>query len=543
MTEQPALEISNLSVGYAGENGIIPAVEEVSLSIAPGEFVALAGESGCGKSTIAQSILRLLRAPGVITGGAIRICGNDVLSSDDDKVRALRWSTASIVLQNSLTSLNPVKRIGWQLQEVLDRAKGGETARRTPAELLEMVDIDPARLRAFPHQLSGGQRQRVVIAMALALRPALVILDEPTTALDVIVQQEIFVTVKALQQRMGFAVLLITHDLPLLFDVADRIAVMKDGRIVESATIEDFRRNPRHPYSRVLIEATPRLNLSGPGSARPPSAAHPVLETAHLRKTYGDAPWSHASALVAVDDVSLRVAPSEIVAIVGASGSGKSTLGRMVTGLIRPTSGDILLDGRPPVPVSQRRKGQSRAAQMVFQDVYGSLNPLHTIGHHLRRAVVSAPGGGREAAGRVDDLLTEVGLTPPANYLGRRPHELSGGQRQRVGLARALAASPKLLVADEPVSMLDVSIRRDILSLIARLRDEQGVAVLYITHDVISAGYIADRIVVMHRGRIVEEGPAKAVLANPRHDYTRRLIAAVPGGIAPADVAALQPAT
>jgi len=543
MTETPALEISHLSVGYAGENGIIPAVDDVSFSIAPGEFVGLAGESGCGKSTIAQSILRLLRAPGVITGGAIRICGNDMLTLDDDSVRRLRWRTASIVLQNSLTSLNPVKRIVWQLQEALDRGKASGTARRTPAELLEMVDIDPSRLTAFPHELSGGQRQRVVIAMALALEPALVILDEPTTALDVIVQQEIFVTVKALQKRMGFAVLLITHDLPLLFEVADRIAVMKDGKLVETASVAQFREHPQHPYSRMLMGATPRLDFDHAPAPKPASPAAPVLETEHLTKTYGDA-WFQGSALVAVDDVKLRVAPREIVAIVGASGSGKSTLGRIVTGLIRPSSGKILVDGQPPVPVSQRRKGQSRAAQMVFQDVYGSLNPLHTIGHHLLRAVLCAPGGmgKKEAEARVAGLLTEVGLTPPASFRDRRPHELSGGQRQRVGLARALAASPRLLVADEPVSMLDVSIRRDILSLIARLRDEQGVAVLYITHDVVSAGYIADRIVVMHRGKIVEEGPSLAVLANPRHDYTRRLIAAVPGGIVPADKAVLQPA-
>jgi peptide/nickel transport system ATP-binding protein len=524
----PALKIVDLSVGYAGEAGMVPAVDRVTFSIAPGEFMGLAGESGCGKSTIAQSILRLLRAPGIITGGDIRIAGHDMLTSDEAKVRELRWRTASIVLQNSLTSLNPVKTIKWQLQEVLDRGGGS----KSPAELLQMVDIDPKRLNAFAHELSGGQRQRVVIAMALALSPQLVILDEPTTALDVIVQQEIFVTVKALQKQMGFAVLLITHDLPLLFDVADRIAVMKDGRIVETATVEAFRRHQEHPYSRTLLSATPRIDFAAPDVVRPKDVAHPVLETAHLVKAYGTNPLTGRSMLVAINDVSFRLAPREIVALVGASGSGKSTFGRMVTGLTRPSSGDIVVDGHTPVPVSRRRKSTPRAAQMVFQDVYGSLNPLHTIGHHLRRAVISAPHTEKvDVEARVASLLTEVGLTPPANYLDRRPHELSGGQRQRVGLARALAASPKLLVADEPVSMLDVSIRRDILNLIARLRDEQGVAVLYITHDVVSAGYIADRIAVMHRGHIVEEGPAKAVLMHPQHEYTRRLIAAVPGGL------------
>lgn len=523
----PVLEITNLSVGYATEDGIRTAVDRVSFSIAPGEFMGLAGESGCGKSTIAQSILRLLRAPGVITGGEIRVAGHDMLTSDSQRVRELRWHTASIVLQNALTSLNPVKRISAQLKEVLER--GGGT--KTPAELLEMVDIDPSRLSAFPHELSGGQRQRVVIAMALALSPQLIILDEPTTALDVIVQQEIFVTVKALQQRMGFAVLLITHDLPLLFDVADRIAVMKDGKIVETASTSTFRQHQEHPYSKALLSATPKVDFttSEPVVERKP--VPPVLETHHLVKSYGRNPFTGSAVLRAVDDMSFRLAPREIVALVGASGSGKSTFGRIVTGLIRPTSGDILVDGHTPVPVSRRRPGTARAAQMVFQDVYGSLNPLHTIGHHLRRAVISAGADKRDVEARVAALLTEVGLTPTESYLDRRPHELSGGQRQRVGLARALAASPKLLVADEPVSMLDVSIRRDILNLIARLRDEQGVAVLYITHDVVSAGYIADRIAVMHRGKLVEEGPAKAVLKNPQHDYTRRLIAAVPGGL------------
>ncbi|MGV3574091.1 MAG: dipeptide ABC transporter ATP-binding protein [Devosia sp.] len=523
----PALEITNLSVGYATEDGIRTAVDKVSFSIAPGEFMGLAGESGCGKSTIAQSILRLLRAPGIITGGEIRVAGHDMLTSDSQRVRELRWHTASIVLQNALTSLNPVKRISAQLREVLER--GGGT--KTPAELLEMVDIDPSRLSAFPHELSGGQRQRVVIAMALALSPQLIILDEPTTALDVIVQQEIFVTVKALQQRMGFAVLLITHDLPLLFDVADRIAVMKDGKIVETASTSTFRQHQEHPYSKALLSATPKVDFTTPQSVVERRPVPPVLETHNLVKSYGRNPFTGSAVLRAVDDMSFRLAPREIVALVGASGSGKSTFGRIVTGLIRPTSGDILVDGHTPVPVSRRRPGTPRAAQMVFQDVYGSLNPLHTIGHHLRRAVISAGTDKRDIEARVAALLTEVGLTPTESYLDRRPHELSGGQRQRVGLARALAASPKLLVADEPVSMLDVSIRRDILNLIGRLRDEQGVAVLYITHDVVSAGYIADRIAVMHRGKLVEEGPAKAVLKNPQHDYTRRLIAAVPGGL------------
>jgi len=538
----PVLDIANLSVGYAGENGILPAVDNVSLTIAPNEFVGLAGESGCGKSTIAQSILRLLKAPGVITGGAIRINGQDMLGLDDNAVRAMRWNVASIVLQNALTSLNPVKRIGWQLQEVLDQNIGAEPARPTPAGLLDMVGIDPSRQHAFPHELSGGMRQRVVIAMALALRPSLVILDEPTTALDVIVQQEIFATVKALQKDLGFAVLLITHDLPLLFDLADRIAIMKDGQVVETAAIADFRHEQKHPYSRQLVSATPRMGIEDATPRASASSSAPLLTIDHLVKGYGKRPWFGGYAFTAVSDVSLAISPGEIVALVGESGSGKSTIGRVITGLTSSSSGKVLLDGRAPVPVSRRRRNHPRTAQMVFQDVYGSLNPLHTVGHHIKRAILSAPN---QSAGDIDQkvsaLLTEVGLTPPADYINRRPHELSGGQRQRVGLARALAPKPRLLVADEPISMLDVSIRKDILNLIARLRDEQGVAVLYITHDVLSAGYIADRIIVMHRGVIVEEGPARAVITNPQHDYTRRLIAAVPGGVDAPPAVALQP--
>ncbi|MCV9999763.1 ABC transporter ATP-binding protein [Pararhizobium sp. YC-54] len=525
----PALDIRNLSIGYAGANGIAPAVEDFNLAIAPGEFVGLAGESGCGKSTVAQSILRLLKSPGVITGGEIRIDGTDILTLPDREVRNQRWNAASIVLQNSLTSLNPVKRIAWQLQEVIDRGATDHPTQTTPQELLEMVGIDPNRARAFPHELSGGMRQRVVIAMALALRPKLIILDEPTTALDVIVQQGIFRTLREFQERLGFAVLLITHDLPLLYDLASRIAVMKDGKIVETASVETFRHTQNHAYSRQLVDATPRLDvlktrlLSTPVSQRPAGSAPAILDIHKLCKSYLD--------YRALDEVTLRVNAGEIVAIVGESGSGKSTLGRIVTGLTSFTSGSVSVDGKQPVPVSKRRHLDPRPARMVFQDVYGSLNPLHTIEHHLRRAIRSAPiNAGIDVTARIEELLEQVGLTPAATYMRRRPHELSGGQRQRVGLARALASRPRLLVADEPISMLDVSIRLDVLKLIGRLRDDEGVAVLYITHDIVSAGYLADRIVVMYRGQIVEEGAPQSVLGAPRHQYTKRLIAAIPGG-------------
>ncbi|WIY53868.1 ABC transporter ATP-binding protein [Devosia sp. YIM 151766] len=531
----PALEITNLDIAYAGDDRLIPAVRNVSLSIAPGEFVGLAGESGCGKSTIAQSILRLLKAPGIITGGTIKIDGRDILTLSDDEVRATRWNLAAIVLQNALTALTPVHTVGWQLQEVLDRADrmGVEKVKPTPADLLTMVGIDPSRIMSFPHELSGGMRQRVVIAMALALRPKLLILDEPTTALDVIVQQEIFETIKRLKGELGFAVLLITHDLPLLLDLSDRIAIMKDGQLVELADARLFRTEQQHPYSRQLIASTPRLDRLVPrhGNSLPTAEAAPILFARGLRKTYRN--------FHAVGGIDFDMRSNEIVAVVGESGSGKSTFGRMINGLIQPSGGELLVAGAKPIPLSIRGWKDPRPAQMVFQDVYGSLNPLHTIEHHLRRSVIRSGKFPRhETDKRVHALLELVGLLPVADYLKRRPHELSGGQRQRVGLARALASEPQLLVADEPISMLDVSIRLDILNLIARLRDEKGVAILYITHDIVSAGYIADRIVVMNSGRIVEQGPTRALIANPSQDYTRRLLAAIPGGadlLRPAD--------
>jgi len=519
--EGAALDIRDLSVSYLTETGLAPAVDRVSLSIAPGELFGLAGESGCGKSTIAQAILRLLRAPGVITGGEIRVGGEDVLAAGDREVRRLRWRRASIVLQNSLTALDPVRRIGRQLEDVL----AGANEKRTPGELLEMVGIEPSRSGAYPHELSGGMRQRVVIAMALALRPGLIILDEPTTALDVMVQKEIFGEIKSLQRELGFAALLITHDLPLLFEVADSLAIMKDGQIIETATIADFRQGQQHSYSRQLLAATPRLD--GLAKSAPARNAMPLLKVDGLRKAYPGG-WG-AKGLNALAGISFEMAAGEILAVVGQSGSGKSTLGRIITGHIAPSAGSVTIDERAPVPVSRRRRSDPRPAQMVFQDVYGSLNPVHTIDHHLRRAILAKHGGfAGDVGDRIDHLLTEVGLTPPELYRRRRPHELSGGQRQRVGIARALAADPRLLVADEPVSMLDVSIRLDVLKLLARLRAELDLAILYITHDIVSAGFLADRIIVMHRGEIVEQGAAADVLQHPRHAYTQALLAAVP---------------
>jgi peptide/nickel transport system ATP-binding protein len=516
-----ALDVRHLGISYLSETGPAPAVEDVSFAAFPGETFGLAGESGCGKSTIAHAILRILRAPGLITSGEIRVGGEDVLTLPNAAVRALRWRRASIVLQNSLTALDPVRRIGTQLADVLARG----SRYRISGDLLEMVGIDRTRTNAYPHELSGGMRQRVVIAMALALEPDLLILDEPTTALDVIVQKDIFRQIKALQHELGFAALLISHDLPLLFEVADRLAIMKEGRIVETGTVAAFRLGPKHAYSRTLLSATPRLDHVSPIERATP--VEPLLRIENLSKRYASG-WGRRGQ-IALSGVSLTAFPGEIVAVVGQSGSGKSTLGRIVTGHIAPTEGLVTIAGRPPVPVSQRRRSDPRPAQMVFQDVYGSLNPVHTVRHHLRRAVLSTPGGfSGDLDARVDSLLTEVGLTPLESYRGRRPHELSGGQRQRVGIARALASDPKLLVADEPVSMLDVSIRIDVLKLIARLREEFGLAVLYITHDIVSAGFLADRVIVMHRGMIVEQGRAAAVLKDPRHPYTRQLLAAVP---------------
>jgi oligopeptide/dipeptide ABC transporter ATP-binding protein len=605
-TPQPVLDIRDLSIAYRSDAGDVRAVRDVSLALNPGEVVGLAGESGCGKSTLAYGSIRLLRPPAVITGGSVTYHGRrtaaggvDMLGATPTQLRALRWREIAIVFQSAMNALNPVMRISDQLLDAVGAhlPLSDEQRHARIVELIEMVGIPRARLKSYAHELSGGMRQRVMIAMALAAEPEVVIMDEPTTALDVVVQREILSEIFELKDRLGFSVLFITHDLSLLLEIADRVAIMYAGQIVESGTREQIHIRAAHPYTKGLLTSFPklhgpRLKLTGvPGS--PPdlrgalkgcpfiprcgfatdacatvdmtlSAIEPdhvtacpfvnaaqveqprpvpapetqtaatgpvVLEAIELDKQFRMGRGRKATVVSAVKKVSLELRRGRVVALVGESGSGKTTVARLLAGQERRSGGQILLDSRPIEPAARRGfRAYKSDVQMVFQDPFASLNPLHTVSYHLTRALrLHATRSGRDPSKEeLDKLLDQVRLTPAAKFRDAYPHELSGGQRQRVAIARALAAAPRVLLADEPVSMLDVSIRLEMLDLIDQLRQSLDLAVLYITHDIASARYFADEIAVMYAGEIVERGPAEQVTQAPSHEYTRLLIASAP---------------
>jgi ABC-type glutathione transport system ATPase component len=448
-----------------------------------------------------------------------------------------RWNEVSMVFQSAMNALNPVMTVSAQIVDVLTThtTLTRKDAHARALELLELVGIEGARARAYPHQLSGGMRQRAVIAIALALEPDLLIMDEPTTALDVVVQQEIIQEIRDLQARLGFAILFITHDLSLMVEISRRIGVMRGGRLVETGDSTAVYRQPAHPYTKQLVEAFPAMrravpHVSGVGHPAVGRAETPVVRLRRLSKVFRGGGPLHRSEVVAVRDVDLDVARGEILALVGESGSGKSTLARMLARLELPSSGSIQINGMD-VLASKGRAATLRYrgdVQMVFQDPFGSLNPAHRVRHFLDRPL-ALHRRDLDASGRLDQmraLMSSVELDP--ELLDRYPHELSGGQRQRVAIARALAADPRVILADEPTSMLDVSIRMGVLNLMKRLRDERGISILYITHDLASARYLADTTIVMLRGSLVEGGRSDEVMDHPRHPYTRLLLSAAP---------------
>jgi oligopeptide/dipeptide ABC transporter ATP-binding protein len=612
----PVLDIKGLNITYRSEAGDVRAVRDVDLALHPGKIVGLAGESGCGKSTLAYGAVRLLRPPAIVTGGSVIYNGKrlvdknpggfDVLAASDDQLKTIRWREIAIVFQSAMNALNPVLNIEDQIIDGI-RAHmpiSHEQARARARELIEMVGIKPERLTAYPHELSGGMRQRVMIAMALSVDPEVVIMDEPTTGLDVIVQKEILNEVLELKARLGFSVLFITHDLSLLLEIADQVMVMYAGQMVEAAPTADVRTGGVHPYTRGLLGSFPRLRgprvqLTGipgsppdlrqalrgcpfharcafaqdacleidmtlsqvpgmdpghltacpfvaPGQPLPEAAiaieratgvedksvvdaGDLVLAGIDLRKDYGGG--RRQEVVSAVKGVSLELHRGRVVALVGASGSGKSTIAKLLSGQEKRTGGSIVLDGKEIEPSARRNfRVYKSEVQMVFQDPFASLNPLKKVSYVLQRALaVHSSRTGREpSVAEVDRLLEQVKLNPVEKFRDAYPHELSGGQRQRVSIARALAAEPRVLLADEPVSMLDVSIRLEILDLIAELRTKFQLAILYITHDIASARYFADEILVMHNGEIVERGPAEELVRNPTDPYTQLLIASSP---------------
>jgi len=526
---QPVLRIEDLSVGLAGQ----PArsvVRGVSFDVRPGETVCVVGESGSGKSVTAFSVMGLLPPDGLrCTGGRVLLDGEDVLRASPERLRELRATRMAMIFQEPMTALNPVETVGRQIDEVLciHRDYDKRERRRRVLEMLAAVHLpEPERIYdCYPHQLSGGQRQRVVICIALILEPRLLIADEPTTALDVTTQKQILALIRELQEKHNTAVLFITHDFGVVAEIADRVVVMNRGQVVEVGARRQILAAPAQDYTRMLVSAVPSL-VPEP---RAPNQEGVVLEVAGLHKTYAERRLFGRSRVVAAAvDIGLTLRRGEILGIVGESGSGKSTVARCIVRLQEPSSGSIRVHGDEIAGVGGRRLRPLRQrVQIVFQDPYRSLNPRVKVGESIIEGLVNYGMPRTQALDRAGTLMELVGLD--AGVLQRYPHQFSGGQRQRICIARALALEPDILVADEAVSALDVSVQAQVLSLLDDIRARTGVAVLFITHDLRVAAQICDSIMVMQHGRMVESGPAVQVLTAPQQPYTQALLDAAPG--------------
>ena len=530
MTSAPVLRIQDLTVSVKSDGGLHPLVSNLTFDLHRGETLAIAGESGSGKSITSLAIMGLLPPPAVrVTGGQICLGETDLLRLPESMMQAVRGNRIAMIFQEPMTSLNPVMTIGRQLTEAI---RAHESLPATEAQLRALAALQSVRIsepqrrmRQYPHQLSGGMRQRVMIAMALALRPDVLIADEPTTALDVTVQAEVLELLRDLQRDLGTAIILITHDMGVVAEMANRVIVMKSGLAVETGAVRDIFAAPQHPYTQGLLAAVPRM---GKGDGAAPVLTDPVLRVRDLAVRY-DVTAGLLSRVThhvhAVAGVSFDIRQGETFAIVGESGCGKSTVARALTGLA-PFTGSIEIAGRAIGPkgpdVAQRRD-----IQMIFQDPMASLDPRMTVGDLVAEPLVIHGIGSRaDQKAAVGALFEKVGLT--RDQTRRYPHEFSGGQRQRICIARALALKPKLIIADESVAALDVSVQARVLDLLKSLKDEFGVAYLFISHDMAVVENICDRIAVMYMGQIVETGTRAQIFGNPQHAYTRRLIAAVP---------------
>ncbi len=551
--EIAALVIEGLRVEYPMADGsVVVAVDEVSLTIEPGEIHAVVGESGAGKTTVGSALMGLLQAPGRIAGGSIVIAGKRVDLRNGRAEGIVQGRDIGAIFQDPMTSLNPLFTIESQLCEGMRHHLGLDrrAAKARALELLRAVGIpEPERrLAAYPHQLSGGQRQRVVIASALSCDPRLIVADEPTTALDVSIQAQILKLIRGLADERGVGVLLVTHNMGVVAEVADKVTIMHRGRVVETGRVAEVLGSPRHPYARTLIGAVPRIDLKlhrlpvpseeppatlaarervrGKTTAQPPGRGVGLLEVEHLRVDYRAASWfagRRGAAFRAVDDVSFSVGDGEIFGIVGESGCGKTTVANAIAGLVKPTAGVVRLRGQ-----TDRDKRARRVLQMVFQDPYSALNPRLKVGAALSEPVLFYRLAATHAEADEDAalLLEAVGLE--RGFGQRYPHAFSGGQRQRIAIARALAARPTLLLCDEPTSSLDVSVQAQILNLLKDLRDLAGLAIIFISHDLAVVRQMCDRVAVMQAGRIVEMADTETLFASPRHAYTRELLSLVP---------------
>ncbi len=525
MAGQALIEVRDLSLEVARTGMLI--VKDASLSVAAGEIVAIVGESGSGKTMLARSLMRLEPPAIRRVAGSVRFGGKEVTTMPVGELRKLRGARVGMVFQEPMTSLNPSMKVGRQLDEglALHTDLDGAARRERMLTMLKQVSIpDPeAALDAYPHQFSGGMRQRIMLASAMLLQPDLLIADEPTTALDAVVQRDVLDLMVSLTQANGSAVLMISHDLAMVARYAGRIVVMQKGEIVETGTAEDIFRHPCHPYTRKLLAAMPRRLPP----RHLPKAAQPVVAVKDLVCDYGGGWLKAGSTKRALHGVSLEVGPGEVVALVGGSGSGKTTLGRAIAGLLRPTSGEIAFRGAPVWGGGPVSRDYRLNCQMVFQDPYSSLDPRMTVAQLVGEALRHATGlGSQEKKTRIGEVLVEVGLG--TEFADRYPHELSGGQRQRVAIARAVARRPRFIIADEPVSALDVTVRAQILDLFADLQQRHGFSCLFISHDLSVVEQVADRVVVLQHGRIVEQGTRDAIFDAPQHAYTRRLLSAIP---------------
>jgi peptide/nickel transport system ATP-binding protein len=527
----PVLEVSNLSVAIKGSGDRPHAVRGINLTVGSNEIVCVVGESGSGKSVTAQAVMGLLpKAAMAVESGSIRLEGEELTTKSDADLRSIRGTRMAMVFQEPMTALNPVERVGDQIGEVLEihTDLDPKERRQRVLEIMRAVHLpDPEQMiDAYPHQLSGGQRQRIMIAAALVLDPALLIADEPTTALDVTTQAQILKLVREMQGRKKTGVLFITHDFGVVSEIADRVVVMQLGRIVEQGAAEEVLRNPREDYTRMLLASVPSMTPP----KRMPVSGPIVLQTEKLFKTYGKRSWLQPRARIvnAVNDVSLEVRRGETLGIVGESGSGKSTVARCVARLVEPSSGAIRIDNSDIAAMSEAKfRPMRRRVQFIFQDPYRSLNPRRTVGEAIIEGPMNFGLSRAEAMQRARDLMAVVHLSPEA--VDRYPHQFSGGQRQRICIARALAMEPELLIGDEPVSALDVSVQAQVLKLLDEVRRRFNLAVLFITHDLRVAAQVCDRIAVMQRGVIVEQGTTSDVFAAPQHAYTKALFDAAPG--------------
>ncbi|MEM9207108.1 MAG: ABC transporter ATP-binding protein [Pseudomonadota bacterium] len=533
MTDKPVLTLKDLSIEFPTPKGIVAAVKALSLDIREGVRVGFIGESGSGKTTTALAVMQMLAEPGRVASGEIILGETNVLALSEEEMRRTRLSRVAYIPQGAMNSLNPVMRVEPQMWDAIIAHEGAidraELKRRSD-QALESVGLPQHTSRLYPHELSGGMKQRVCIAMGIILNPELIIADEPTSALDVVTQRQVIQTLKSIQADIGSGLMLIGHDMGLMAQTVDELAVLKDGEMVEHGTVRQILEAPKHPYTRDLISSVPLvggesfLNPATRANAPKRDSAEPLLRFENVRKAYGQVTALHPISMTLQGDT------PQIISIVGQSGSGKSTLGSIMLGFNPPSIGRVLYEGQDIQKMNAAQALTFRKnVQAVFQDPYACFNPFYRVNHTLKFPFKRFGLGTSKAQTKsaMEEACAAVGLDPDL-VLTRYPHQLSGGQRQRLIVARALMLSPKLLIADEPVSMVDASLRATILSNIYDLKDKYGISILYITHDLATAYHVSDYVMVLYKGRVVEAGPPKKVIGDPQHPYTQLLIDSIP---------------